>query len=226
MTDRTALSEKVYRQFLRQLLDRMILPGQEFNRRQLAREMGVSPAPVAEALLRLQHEGLVEARARQGTRVRVPTLEDVRGQILLREAIECEAARWYCGEPLRQHHRRLLRLAQKVDRSDNAKLENWRDDLRFHQMLVDCAGIEQLSLAFERIGRLSTFITFNMLIPNVATQPRASHVAMLDALAIATPDEAEEVVRLNLRTGKYLLFVTDPTTTAEPPTSTTPAWLA
>jgi DNA-binding GntR family transcriptional regulator len=48
---------------------------------------------VSDAVQRLTHEGLLTTRRRQGTFVSSPGIEDVRGQLLLREALECQSAR-------------------------------------------------------------------------------------------------------------------------------------
>src|SRR5919197_6280644 len=66
--------------------------GQAVSRRQLAAELGMSFLPVTEALLRLEFEGLLESRPRAGTRVRIPSREDVRGHYIVREALEVQAA--------------------------------------------------------------------------------------------------------------------------------------
>src|SRR5215471_3896337 len=66
--------------------------GQVVSRRKLAQELGMSFLPVSEALLRLEFEGLLESRPRAGTRVRIPTRQDVRGHYVVREALEVQAA--------------------------------------------------------------------------------------------------------------------------------------
>ena len=48
---------------------------------------------VAMALLGLESEGLLESRPRAGTRVRIPSPEDVRGHYVVREALEVQAAK-------------------------------------------------------------------------------------------------------------------------------------
>ena len=47
---------------------------------------------MSEALLRLEFEGLLESRPRAGTRVRIPSPEDVKGHYVVREALEVQAA--------------------------------------------------------------------------------------------------------------------------------------
>src|SRR6201996_8040498 len=69
--------------------------GQVISRRKVAAELGMSFLPVSEAFLRLEFEGLLESRPRAGTRVRVPTREDVHGQYVVREGLEVQAARLF-----------------------------------------------------------------------------------------------------------------------------------
>src|ERR1700751_3560172 len=72
--------------------------GQVISRRKIAAELGMSFLPVSEALLRLEHEGLLESRPRAGTRVRVPTRQDVQGHYVVREALEVQAAMLFCSQ--------------------------------------------------------------------------------------------------------------------------------
>src|SRR3954471_20056128 len=71
--------------------------GQAVSRRQLAAELGMSFLPVTEALLRLEFEGLLESRPRAGTRVRIPSPQDVEGHYLVRETLETQAAKLFAS---------------------------------------------------------------------------------------------------------------------------------
>src|SRR5436305_407452 len=71
--------------------------GRVISRRTLATELGMSLLPVSEAFLRLEFEGLLESRPRAGTRVRIPTAQDIRGHYTLRQALEAEAARQFAA---------------------------------------------------------------------------------------------------------------------------------
>jgi len=71
-------------------------PGTVFSRRKLAEEFGMSFLPISEALQRLENDGLVESRPRAGTRVRVPTIEEVQGRYVVREALDAQSSRLCC----------------------------------------------------------------------------------------------------------------------------------
>src|ERR1700692_1082953 len=89
--------------------------GQVISRRKVAAELGMSFLPVSEALLRLEHEGLLESRPRAGTRVRVPTRPDVQGHYVVREALESQAAILFANHATRDERSELMKLALRVD---------------------------------------------------------------------------------------------------------------
>ena len=89
--------------------------GQVISRRKLAAELGMSFLPVTEALIRLENEGLLESRPRSGTRVKVPTRQDVEGHYVVREALEVQAAMLFAERAERDERSELLKLAKRVD---------------------------------------------------------------------------------------------------------------
>src|SRR6202050_4090040 len=89
--------------------------GQVISRRRIAAELGMSFLPVSEALLRLEHEGLLESRPRAGTRVRVPTRHDVQGHYVVREALEVQAAMLFATRSTPDERSELMKLAARVD---------------------------------------------------------------------------------------------------------------
>src|SRR5262245_37445759 len=102
--------------FVRERILRGELPiGKVISRRKLASELGMSLLPVSEALLRLEVEGLLESRPRAGTRVRIPTEQDVRGHYIVREALEVQAAVLFAEAASAKERAELQRLAARVD---------------------------------------------------------------------------------------------------------------
>src|SRR5437667_356169 len=87
-----SLAAEAYTFVKQRILRGELVMGQAISRRKLAAELGMSFLPVSEALLRLEFEGLLESRPRAGTRVRIPSREDVRGHYVVREALEVQAA--------------------------------------------------------------------------------------------------------------------------------------
>src|SRR5580704_7447930 len=92
-----SLADRAYYLILDQMLRGSLAVGSVLSRRNLAEQFRMSLVPVAEALQRLEIEGLVESRPRAGTRVKVPTADEIRDRFELREALECQSAR-LCAE--------------------------------------------------------------------------------------------------------------------------------
>ena len=88
----SSLASEAYAVVRQRILTGTIGLGQVISRRKLAAELRMSFLPVSEALLRLEVEGLLESRPRAGTRVRIPSAEDVQGHYVVREALEVQAA--------------------------------------------------------------------------------------------------------------------------------------
>ena len=199
-----SMAQQAYDHILELMLRNELKPGDWVDRRKIAGDLKASLMPVAEAVQRLTAEGFLVAVARRGTHVRVPSREDVRGQLLLREALECESARLYCGAPLRADLRRLRRLAEKADRPGDS-LSPWQTDLAFHRALVESAGCKALVEHFDKVMNLTLFQNTALLTPypfNLGD----SHVGLLDDLARSGPDAAEARLRKHIRTGKDHLF--------------------
>src|SRR5216683_4813765 len=93
----STLAGEAYGIIRQRILRGEVAIGQVISRRKVAAELGMSFLPVSEAFLRLEFEGLLESRPRAGTRVRIPSREDVRGHYLVREALEVEAARLFAS---------------------------------------------------------------------------------------------------------------------------------
>src|SRR5581483_11879926 len=80
------LGAVVYESIREKILSGQYPLGMPLSRRRLSEEFATSLVPVAEALQRLEIEGLVESQPRVGTRVRTPTASGVRGSYAVREA--------------------------------------------------------------------------------------------------------------------------------------------
>src|SRR2546428_13454684 len=113
--DDSSLAGEAYAVVRQRILRGELAMGQIISRRKLAAELGMSFLPVSEALLRLEIEGLLESRPRAGTRVRIPTQQDVRGHYVVREALEVQAAKLFAEVATPAERAELMKLAARVD---------------------------------------------------------------------------------------------------------------
>ena len=202
-------AEQAYDHIVNQLLRRDLRPGDLLDRKQIAEDLGISLIPVSDAVQRLTLEGFLTTRRRQGTFVRPPSIEDVRGQFLLREALECQSARLYRGEKLRKTLPRLRKLARAADKAADAGRQLWTEDFAFHQALVALTECDALISCFERVVNLSLFHQTALISPMQQTT-YDRHSELLDDLCDASVEDAESRIREHLRSGKETLFKDQP----------------
>src|ERR1019366_169992 len=114
-SENNGLAGEAYVTVRERILKGELAIGQVISRRKVAAELGMSFLPVTEALIRLENEGLLESRPRVGTRVRVPTRQDIEGHYVVREALEVQAARLFAERAERGERAELMKLAKRVD---------------------------------------------------------------------------------------------------------------
>jgi DNA-binding GntR family transcriptional regulator len=200
-----SLKEKAYHAIGRMILSGALVPGEYVNRRAMARNLEMSVAPVLEAMVCLEAEGLLETLPRHGTRVRIHRVEDVRGAFLVREALECQVARLVHGAPVRSAHDQLLVLAQAVDDIQRDGPDLWEAEVAFHCALADLVGSPMFVEAFRKAMRADLFYKLRQAVGGEGTR-RRSHVRFLRALRLAENAEAADALaRTELRHGKEAL---------------------
>jgi len=89
----TSKAERVYRELRRRIRELTLPPGAPLRKEEIALEMGVSRAPVSEAIARLADEALVDVFPQHGSFVAPIRAEDVRESLFIRTALEVEAIR-------------------------------------------------------------------------------------------------------------------------------------
>jgi DNA-binding GntR family transcriptional regulator len=200
------LTRRVYEMLREEILSGQLTPGQRLVRRAIAQRLGVSPIPVTEALLRLEVEGLVESRPLCGCRVRPLELEDVQNEAMLREAIECQAAR-LCAE--RVAGADLTRLAAEAKRLD--RMVAGRDPhsrlgrqahLEFHVNIARAGGFPRLAEELQRVWFRRLMWMNWVKATHYQPVPRAWHQQLVEALATRDADRAEAQMRAHVRYGR------------------------
>lgn len=110
-------------------------PGDSLREIQIARELGVSQTTVREALLQLEHAGLVVREANRGTRVTNLTNREIAERVAVRVELETmaarEAAKRMTPDDFARLRDRLYDIADAVARNDY--FESAQADLEFHR---------------------------------------------------------------------------------------------
>ena len=197
----TTLSGEAYNIIRQRILRGEVVMGQVISRRKLAAELGMSFLPISEALQKLEFEGLLESRPRAGTRVRIPSRQDVAGHYVLREALEVQAARLFCEAATLEQRNEIKALALKVDALSSATDAGRHEFLisheRLHRRIAEGARCPALVDAIERTHALaSTWLCVtgpedNRLAP-------ARHEQLAAAVCGTDPQAASEAVRAHI----------------------------
>ena len=196
----SSLAAYAYQEVRRRIVRGEIGIGQSVSRRKLAAELGMSFLPVSEALLRLEFEGMLESRPRAGTRVRIPSRDDVTGHYLVREVLEAEAARRFAQYATKAERRDLRRMAAKVDalsaRPDRGPYLALHH--RLHSRIAECARSAALTKVIEQTCALSSS-WFCLMQASKAGLKSRRHRDLARALATLAPDEAAAFMREHVR---------------------------
>lgn len=153
-----SLAAEAYSVVRRRILRGELAMGQVISRRKLAAELGMSFLPVSEALLRLEVEGLLESRPRAGTRIRIPSREDVKGHYVVREALEMQAATLFAERATAEERAELLKLAARVDAAsiDEDPTLYPRLHHKLHRRIAECTRCAALIAAIEQTNALAS----------------------------------------------------------------------
>lgn len=197
-----SLKQRAYTDILAHILDGRFAPGTLLNRRGMAQQLKMSAAPVHEAMIQLERDGFLEALPRHGTRVLSAQREDVRGHLVVREALECQAARMICGERIKQHLPALTILAEAADSGNQADAVRARQEVSFHIALVELADCPALLREYQRVMQIGLFYRINLLMNMPSRKPEIRHTSLLKSLCTASPEAAENCMREHVWSGK------------------------
>ena len=202
-TETASLATEAYLLVRQRILEGRLPLGEVLSRRKIAAELGISFLPVTEALLRLEFEGLIESRPRFGTRVRIPTCDDVKGHYVLREALEVKAAVIFAEMATPSERAELRRMASRVDalatQADRALYVSLHQKL--HRRVAEVTGSGPLCRAIDHTHALAATWFCVMTRDRRPPEPRRRHQDLADALASGDGARAAEVMRQHVMAG-------------------------
>ena len=193
-SSKNSLSKVIYERLVSMLMNSELSPGLLLSRQQLARELGVSVAPVLEALIQLELDGFVESIPKKGTIIKAVSKKNFYERFVLREALECAAARIYRGQLIRENKKELLSFAQRIDRGELYSLPRIKDDIVFHASLVNLTRLPVLTREFLKATRIGIFCMQN-LAGFTDLNKIQNHPELVEKLATDDPDTAEKAIR-------------------------------
>jgi DNA-binding GntR family transcriptional regulator len=215
VVQRRALRDGVYDAVLEMLLDGQVDPGQSLAIEGLARQLGVSPTPVREALGQLEHTGLVSRAALKGYRVSPPLtpartadLIDARAVVevaAIRRATPVSAQVLAELETVSNRHRaaavRVRKMAERhPDRLDWATMRKYYTiDWEFHLIFLrNCNNPYLLEMAeglAPHVHRLRQSMHHGAI---DVEQAVAEHATILEAVRTGDPEVAAAAMTVHI----------------------------
>ncbi|MGW5020057.1 MULTISPECIES: GntR family transcriptional regulator [Streptomyces] len=185
---RVPLHTQVRRYVLEGLLAGQWGPGDRITERGIAQELGVSQAPVREALRELETMDLVECAPNKGARVRELSLEQLREVYIVRAALERRAAELAAvrleGEVgALAEHAEAMEAAARAGETDG-QIEH---AVAFHRAIVHACGVPALIRHWEWLGvEAWTRLSIRRLRPGLHENAE-DHRAVVEALRRQDP---------------------------------------
>nr|WP_319391617.1 GntR family transcriptional regulator [uncultured Cohaesibacter sp.] len=204
------LSDKAYEKFKQHLMMGDLKPGQFISQRELVTLTGVPLAPVREALLRLELEGVVQIAPQRGIQIVEVSLRFIRDTYQLRMMIEKEAAAKFAGNAsdamihqLREVHRTVIARVEKEGTSDGLLKDAQGIDDSLHDTIVSALGNELVDWLYAMNNQRIQLIRLShghltLITPGTFRQVMIEHMAIIEALESHDPVAAAAAIEKHL----------------------------
>ncbi|UCF93058.1 MAG: GntR family transcriptional regulator [Desulfobacterales bacterium] len=197
---KVVLSDHVKEIIVNEILSGALKPGDRVVENSLARRLGVSQAPVRDAIRDLVLLGFLKAAPYKGTTVRSFSQEDLNEVYLVRAALEALAARLAAArikeadvKALRKILDKMIQAARKQNLQQTAKLSN-----QFHETILQIAGNSILYNVWKNMEfGYWTQVTARMSGHDLEAQA-VRHEDLLAALMSRDPRKAKQAMQRHL----------------------------
>lgn len=201
--DRSTLPNEVCERLRRAIVSGALLPGERIVEARLARQLGISRAPIREAARLLEREGLIVSHPGRGFIVRQITIQELQEIYDVRACIECFAVRRAVEERDERLVDELGRIAERLMRANRAGAfsQQVSEDYNFHRAIVAAAHNNRLLRSYDEIaGELRMTLSLIGMAANTADwqEIAQSHDILLRVIGSGTPDEAEHELRAHI----------------------------
>jgi DNA-binding GntR family transcriptional regulator len=188
------LTDRAYRAIKQDILVCELAPGADVTERALGERYGLGKAPLREALIRLTHEGLLQAIPRSGYRITPITIQDVQDIFALRLLLEPAAARQAAGridETLLKELNELCRAGYTPGNRDSESTF-LRANRQFHVTIADASGNRRLArLLGQLLEETERLFHLGLAVRDRTEEMKHEHEDLVAALVNGDADGAE-----------------------------------
>ena len=206
-------TDEVYRRLKAMLLDFEIPPGSRITETELASLFEVSRTPIREVLQRLETEGLISIRPKQGCFVRELDIEEITQYYRVRVALEQMALDEACLNMPDVELQELLDFWQPANANTDLGAEAMQAlDESFHMTIAQGSGNLVLARYLAEINNHIRIIRrLDFTVPERIVRTFEEHNAMLQALLARNVKSAQRLMQTHImkseEVAKNLTFI-------------------
>jgi DNA-binding GntR family transcriptional regulator len=199
--DDALIDDHGYRALRDAIVSGELLPSERLVEEDLSRRLGIGRAAVRMALVRLEHDGLVEHERHRGARVRRVSEEEAVEILEVRAALESLAARRAAERATAQDVRdlRAILRAMRAHRERGDLMAVSDANAALHRRILEISGHETVRrLSGTLMSQIVRFQYRTVLLPGRSDRSLREHTAIVQAIAVANGDMAERAMRRHL----------------------------
>ncbi len=203
------LQDIAYRMIKDDIVTCQLAPNERLTEVQLSSRYNMGKAPIRSGLLRLCHEGLVEAKARRGYVVTPVTIQDIQEIFQLRLILEPRAARLAAGHLNEQQLVRLTQTSQTNYSTDNPESVGTFLEANkiFHVSIAQATGNHRMANTIARLlDEMQRLLHLGLMVRPRGTQYQNEHRQLLEALLAGESEKAEQLSYSQIRGGQEMVL--------------------
>jgi DNA-binding GntR family transcriptional regulator len=206
--ERRSLADQAYERLRNAIAEGGLTAGERLTERQLCEELGVSRTPLREAMIRLQHDGLLTARPSGGVVVTSVDEHEADEILAIRIPLESYAAALAARNRDERELQELMEIVA-VQRDhlatlDRPELAAWND--RFHEVLYTASKKRRLAALIEQHRKYTTdFRVYEVYSEAELREGVRDHERIAAAIATKDAVAVEQLMRAHLLRGQAVL---------------------
>jgi DNA-binding GntR family transcriptional regulator len=178
-----------------------LLPGERLLEEELSARLGLGRAAVRMALVRLEHDGLVQRERHRGATVRRVSVSEAVEILEARAALEGLAARHAAlsadDAAIAELRGIVAEMRELREGGDLLGVSN--ANARLHGLILDVSGHQTAKRLSQTLSsQLVRFQYRTVLLPGRSEHSYAEHTQIVEAIAAHDPDAAERAMRSHL----------------------------
>lgn len=191
-----ASADAVYERIVQAIMEHRLPPGTKLVEEKLASVFRITRTRVREVLLRMAHEGLVNAIPNRGSFIASPSVEEARQIFDARGILEPALVRSLVARATTED---IARLREHVELERSARAEDDRQAIirlsgEFHLLMAEMVGNPQLTKVLRELASLTCLIILLYDSPNMPACPNHEHSELIDAIEARDENLAVKVI--------------------------------